>query len=184
MNDGTPTYKFPGNDTAGILDLCMVSATLATICYAKTTDDAYGSDHFLVLLTIFMEVDTVSTSSNRLRIGKVEWGGFYVKLDERKHEIENVELNCIKKYEQFTKVIVESLLDSGAYNPSNNKTFSPVKPSWWTPECDQAALKKKTARKEYSKNPNRNNLNKYIEIERETGKILANQKKTIFQGIM
>lgn len=182
MNDAEPTYRSPRGNAEGVLDLCIVSSTLALLSESKTADESYGSDHLLVLLNFSLVPDTVCVSSNRLRTEKVEWGEFYIKINERKPEVENDSLNCLEKYDQFSKIIVESLLDSGAYILRNIKFFSPVKPSWWSTECDQAITRKKKARKEYRQNPSRNNFNK-IEIERETGKIISDQKNQSFKEL-
>lgn len=79
-------------------------------------------------------------------------------------EFDNFKENSLEKYDTFTLSIVEPLTAAGAYIPNNSSPSSPIKPSWWTEECNTAISDKK-ARKAYLLNPNKENLDLYLQIE-------------------
>lgn len=92
-------------------------------------------------------------------------------------QCENLTLNTQEIYEKITCAVINSLTTAGAFVPRKSNR-SPVKPTWWSPECDDAINQKKKARKSYVLNPSNENLELYIQIEKESEKILSAQKKS------
>lgn len=71
MNDGQPTYG-EMMDYGSILDLTLVSPQISNISEGWTTDEAFGSDHLPVLLSIQLRISDICDCLNRLRLHKVD----------------------------------------------------------------------------------------------------------------
>lgn len=181
VNDGKPTYLSSHYQGGSVLDLQMVSSDLALVCSSQTLEERFDSDHFPVMLTIPIQMETTCQSSTRLQTKRVDWINFQERVLHKFTNFNNDLGNTAEYYDEITQAIVDSLLESGAYLPRQTIN-APIKPSWWTMECEESIKGKKNARKAYLRDPSRENLELYMEIEKNSNKTLLEQKKNLLEN--
>lgn len=71
------------------------------------------------------------------RLGKVDWSRFGALLSQSLESMNDARTS-IDKYSYLTGAILRCVEEAGAYVPKFRTPHSPVKPSWWTEECDRA----------------------------------------------
>lgn len=74
MNVDTPTYsQKKGGLDGNVLDLFLVSSSIAESIYVETFDDSGRSHHFPVILIIPLVLERICRSSGRICVKSVDW---------------------------------------------------------------------------------------------------------------
>lgn len=79
MNDDTPTYHNIRTGYSSVLDLVIVSASLASSTKTVVLDDPYSSDHFPLITNFDIRPSFSISNSTRFNTSKVNWILFHEK---------------------------------------------------------------------------------------------------------
>ena len=183
LNNGSATRIAKNLSFRSCPDITMISNNLALNANWETFSDSYGSDHLPILITICYNGIIFENTSPRLLIRRLNWKKFIEKLNNLESNFFDSEINSdnfIDNYELLNKLILDSLLDSGA--KFNKIVFNSPPPCiWWTPECTAARLERSRLCKNFFENPSDEAYNLYIQSIKNFDKISRRARKNSFK---
>lgn len=141
MNDGRGTRINITTGTESVLDITLVSNTLAGVSNGGVwTASAVGSDHYPVLCSVGERVEVRPGGGiPKWVFGKADWGKFQ-KLSEEALTRIDISGNIDELNSQVTSAII--MAAEGSIPRSKNRMNRKLVP-WWTEECCQAVKKQK-----------------------------------------
>lgn len=130
VNDDSPTYVPKKKQSVGnVLDLFLVSASLADKVYTVTLKSSESSDHFSGFSMTPQRLEKLRRSSNRISIKDVDWDKASELLDREFDGLITSETTGTQKYERIISTLTASLFEVGAYTPRTRGNYSKVRPS-------------------------------------------------------
>lgn len=123
-----------------------------------------------------VKLEKICRGSNRICIRKVNWERATELMELELSEVALEGIEGVHRYEKIVTVLTNSLLESGAYIPSKRNPRAKIRPTWWTPVCDEALVKKKDARRIYLLHQNKENLDFYLRAEYYVLEVLKRQE--------
>lgn len=120
INDKLSTYIPRMGKVANNLDLVIVPANRACQFKYQLHEDSSQSDHIPVIVDYNSKHGEVKSNSTRMNIQNVDWVQVNEKIERRIREIKdlNEETPPNLVMERFTRYLNDTLLESGAYKPS------------------------------------------------------------------
>ncbi|KAK4317776.1 hypothetical protein Pmani_011174 [Petrolisthes manimaculis] len=152
LNDGSPTRVDDNTGNFSVLDLSLVSPSIATSCQWLPIDDSLGSDHFPILIKY--NSDTVKEpSAPKFNVKKADWVSFTKSLNiEIVGETIDDKVNNIKDsiLKAATATIPKTSIDSAKHRVP-----------WWTPDCRIALCERNRAYRLFKTHISDENFRKY-----------------------
>jgi len=192
MNDGQPTFLSSPN-TATIIDLSIVTRSLAPLINLETYQDLHGSDHYPVRTSIRnTHPSTVSiliqAPLNPLSAFPHSRPSYTQGLpDESRSSLRDelfsqVSLSPVQKYEYFCKAlneIISLVSDSGKkYLPHKKRvTKTRIPAPWWNDRCARATELRSTMCRIYKAHPSWDNWIAYKRSNTQCQKTLRKEKR-------
>lgn len=180
-NDGTPTH-YKVNSGFNVLDLTIVSNSIALQCNWETYDDFLGNDHIPINISFKGEINSDKHRRPTISTKKVERKEFNIQMEEISNKLLQSPLNHQEKYKMLTEQIIETIIKNGGKTLSEtyqaNKYNSYI---WWNSECDKLVEQRKEAFRSYRKNQSHDSFVQLQQLNTETSEKLRKIKNKAFQ---
>lgn len=185
LNDGTSTFVSRPFGTESCLDLTFTDEETALVSEWSVSEDAWGSDHFPIKITLGVAPTLVESDLAGTRLyspSKISWETFSCSLESKLKEEEALGepgSSVTTRYSRFLQLTRESVL---AALPQTNKTRSgasqkrkqgPVSP-WWNEICEKAVQTRKEAFAKFKLSHTRED---FLEFKKAEGKAKFTLKK-------
>ena len=159
INRGSPTYLNRRNPTnPSCIDLAFVSPHLYSLCSWSVLEDNFLSDHFPIAISLGIPPPSVAFNSHRpnyRRISPEDWTAFNLSLSSFSLNSLPPNLSAPAKYEVLTSSILNSINKiSPPSPPPSSRRRKPPSPPWWNQDCSDAEAARKTALKNFRRDPN------------------------------
>ncbi|CAD6227394.1 GSCOCG00011987001-RA-CDS [Cotesia congregata] len=129
LNDGSPTRNVNFDENKSAIYLTLVSDSIATLCSWKVAEDAMGSDHYPILLSINVNPEH-NTFKHRFNLKNINWDDFQDHL-ENKEEMSSNLPDAIATYDKLNSTITQAIesqnLPKGQSNNQQQNNNKPTK---------------------------------------------------------
>ena len=142
LNKGEGT-RLNYNGTISHLDLAICSGKLGYQMECDVINDSWGSDHYPLMITYETNIGTKIINTNKYNYNNADWNLFYNAL------LNDLSLTSpIANVEIAYNNLVTSLKNARDISvPTRRIGFKHKYSPFWTPQCSEAKLIKKTSRK-------------------------------------
>jgi len=179
INDGQPTLLLPPNSRRSIIDLVVVPASLAPLCYSYTDLDSAGSDHFPVFTVIGGTPPKKCKFKYKLKINKKDIRLLNHNLSVSFDKFADISPDTIHAYSQLDNHIkqqVYSFIPPTARHSrsvvDNGRLRSLL---WWKADCQAAMDERKRVTKIYLDSPTLSNFQVYRRVRSSCTKKLLRE---------
>lgn len=172
MNDGSATRLTPPSQNKSVVDITMISSTIAPTISWKVNADTLGSDHFVITMEVFLNlnVNNMVLPKYKWNTNKADWPLYENTLLQHFNTVPTLN-SPDEKYSFFMDGINEAANVAIPVNkPFKIKKRPP--PPWWDLECNQAIQRRKNALNNFKQNFTMEN---YMSCKKE----MALVKKTL-----
>lgn len=185
LNDGTSTFVRPGV-LGSVPDITLVDLDLAKSTNWNVSDDLLGSDHKVIRFTCFDTEIKKSFKRPSIQTKLVKWNIFQELIDKEKSNIKTSIDNCDvgEAYRHFSQVILDSVIEAGGKESHPYRSYSTppnLSKIWWNKDCEEAVERRREAWKTFEANQSDENHKNYIMTDKETKKILKQERKSSFK---
>ena len=170
LNDKSKTYIHPATGSSSAIDLFLCDPLLYLDFSWKVGDDLCGSDHFPILITV--NNFTPPQRESRWKLHKADWSKFKLLCENRitgdslKDSADPIEqFNCI-----LTSIAEECI-------PKSSTKFRRPHLPWFNEDCKNAILQRRKALKIFNRNPTRDNLFKYKNLQAKARRVIRRAKR-------
>lgn len=176
INDGSATRLTPPGITKSVVDITLVSPSLASVTEWKILDDCMGSDHFPIIIKVNEAIcENTVYPSRKWCSKKANWDIFQNFLDSYIINLPHGE----NIHEKIT-IFVDAIDKSCKMSMPLNKPFLPSHPKkaiWWDNECEEAQSQKIKALKLYKLHSSLDNFVSYKRYEAKAKKLYKMKSK-------
>ncbi|XP_024873094.1 uncharacterized protein LOC112455426 [Temnothorax curvispinosus] len=147
VSDGAPSFM--GNASCGpsTIDLAFCHASIAPRLRCQTLNDAWGSDHYPVLITSSMNRGPSSFPRKRTKLYNkhTDWNRFSSIMDKDLRILMlSDQLSPTVLYSSFLAIVEKAVREATPGNPRNPPPSPPHPPCiWWNEECDALIAERK-----------------------------------------
>jgi len=165
-NDSSATFLSSPSSSSSVIDLSIVSRSLALLVDTSTIQDLHGSDHFPIRVTVRNTCSSYFRFSYKYHFTIAQLSLLQARLImETPKFLEELtsqsSLDPIQKYKRFCALlreIVSSILTSNFTSPHRKRVSHTRTPApWWNDRCAEAVEHRRTLRRIYKANPSWNN---------------------------
>jgi hypothetical protein len=146
LNTGDPTHFHHQSGLSSAIDLTLCSPQLLPNIEWTVLADAYGSDHFPIILN---DVDNNPVSKEpRFILHKANWKIFY---DETALDFDE-EMTHDMTVDDLVDVLNDTIMSAANRSiPMSSDRIMPRRVSWWTPECTVVNVERKRTLRRYQR---------------------------------
>ncbi|KAK3869753.1 hypothetical protein Pcinc_024981 [Petrolisthes cinctipes] len=152
LNDGSPTRVDDNTGNFSVLDLSLVSPSIAASCQWLPIDDSLGSDHFPIVIKF--KSDTIKEpSAPKFNVKKADWVSFTKGVN-----IEIVGETIDDKVNNIQDNILKAAM---ATIPKTSVDSAKHRVPWWTPDCRRVLCERNRAYRLFKNRISDENFRKY-----------------------
>lgn len=166
------------------LDLIISNAVLSDKIKTSVHDELWGSDHFPIIINIFVEKFIYHKPSFKISSIRTDWSKVFQAWETpypEFFETEYCNLTPSEKYNAFIDKITLSVKENTPHkrhvHPSKHR--NPTR--WWDSDCDRAKRLRKAALKKWSFSQSPDDLISFKKVDAETKKLFKKKKKENFR---
>ncbi|CAB0014201.1 unnamed protein product [Nesidiocoris tenuis] len=176
INDGSHTRITKPGENLSSPDLTLINRGHFQNATWKARDDTLGSDHKIIQINIgACEVPTIEKAKT-FNLKKANWEEYEKDIESimRSWEESLIDVgNVQQQYNNWVEAVLEKARQNIPYKRRNQ--FSKNK-EWWDQECNQAVSQRKTALKNYYRQPTIENFRLYKDTIKKAKTVIQNQK--------
>lgn len=180
LNDGSGTRINVRNGTESVIDLTLVSDSLAAFCsWQVIKDTTIGSDHYPIMTKLELNIEQHDTGNvQNWCFSNVDWEKFKLICDQ---EMEKIDLSVDVDALNFSvcNAVVEAA--NQAIKKKEGKRKKKIVP-WWTKDCDKMIKDRNKAFKNLKKNHSFMNFMEYKKLQAKVRRTVKNAKKEYWRG--
>ena len=173
LNNGDPTHFSIHGQSA--LDLSLCSPELALFSSWEVDDQTCGSDHYIINISIGVEIQIQEVTKPRWIFKKAKWNIFCKLCDENLKAIEmlqgNINSNCNAITEAIIKAANNSIPKSKGSGKSNKYKI------FWSPECKEATKNRDKYRRIFRKSKSEEDYLNYKKHKALATKVIKAAKR-------
>lgn len=179
LNYTRPTHI--QRNTVSLIDLTIATSNIALNMSVEVLDDAMGSDHWPILIDVNLKQTEPSGTPTRYNTKKMPWATFYALLQSQ----ENTTTPPQTVDEQYDELVATVTSICDALVPRKKRTtIRRIRAlPFWNATCQTAVDNRKSAEKQYKKNPTMENqilYKRYKAIAQRTLRFQRRQYWTSF----
>lgn len=180
LNDGSKTRIEVSTGKESVLDLTLVSSSMAAICnWSVYKDGTIGSDHYPVLCKINISLSqSIEERGGRWVFEKANWEHFQRESDRCLSQIEyNDDIETLEN--KIKKGIITAAMES--IPKSKGKVKRKIVP-WWDEECKEAVRNRNKAFKIMKRTHNFRHMIQYKYAQAIVRKTIRQAKRTYWRN--
>lgn len=173
LNTCLPTRHTNPDEGLSAPDLSICTPDLASSLSWSPLSSSYGSDHFPLAISFPYNKTRTILSAPRLkyRLSNANWDAYRQCVEQKMHAIADI---CQGHETQCSDTLTKILIDAAdeTFPIKNGASGKIPSPPWWDAECTQAVKSRKEAEKNYSITMTAQNFEIFLQISRDTRKLL------------
>ena len=176
LNDGSPTYISDISTHYSHIDLSLCTEGISNIFTWETLSEAYGSDHFPILITIPTYKHEKKGICRPKWIIKDEGWNVYRKYVK-------IPVITSENIDAYSDKVTESIIEAASISFKLKKQFGQYKANvWWNEDCKKAVIERRKAFRKFKSNPIQINFINYKKARAQARRIVKLAKTSSWKN--